>query len=491
MKKNIVRNKKRFAKVMVFIIMLSVVCYGIRSALSFKYGDGILGIRCFYEQEKDSIDVLALGSSHAFEDINTGILFDSYGMSAYVLAGSVQPYWNTYYYLCEALKTQHPKLILLEAYCSTFESDYSDHSRIIKNNLGIKDPAARYESLQISAPDETRSDYLLDYRLWHSRYTELGESDFSDYYDRPLYEYYKGFGINFGVTACDRPDADAFAGTEKLNSKTEQYYRKIIELSIQEDIPLLVVVSPYIVSEKEQKQFHESQRIADEYGVPFINFNSSYYYDMMGLDFSADFADTSHLNYIGNEKYTRVLADTIKQMYEIPDHRNDPEYISWQQHSRDILGRTENGKLRQVTDWKTYLGLLQKENYKVVVVPTGQSSLLFKDEKDLLAGWGIAADTFADGNLYVLDKGKLVYQDTDIRWDYKEKWDDDLFKIDKSAETKDGAFTVAYRAVWDGAEKAFDANGCYIVVYDDFSEELVQICRFYVDGENNIQKEGL
>lgn len=282
--------KKRAVKLLVFFLVFIVVVYKVSSALEFKSSDGILGMKYFYEQEKNTVDVLALGSSHAFEDINTGILYDSYGISAYVLAGSVQPYWNTYYYLKEALKTQKPKVVLLEAYASVLATEYSDNSRIIKNNLGIEDLAVRYESLKVSSPEEEFDNYLFDYRLWHSRYEEMSESDFADYYDTPKYKYYKGFGVNFATTSFEAPSVDGVLEEGVMTKKTEQYYRKIIELCKDEEISLMIVVSPYILSVEEQRIFNYAKKIADEYGVPFINFNSSEYYTKMGLDFSTDLA---------------------------------------------------------------------------------------------------------------------------------------------------------------------------------------------------------
>ena len=71
------------------------------------------------------MDVLVLGSSHAFENINTGTLWDEYGMASYVLGGSRQPSLEyIYYYLKEALKTQRPELIVLEGYMLLYDADY-------------------------------------------------------------------------------------------------------------------------------------------------------------------------------------------------------------------------------------------------------------------------------------------------------------------------------------------------------------------------------
>ena len=86
----------------------------------------------------EPVDVLFLGSSHVFETYNTSVLWDEYGIASYVLGGSVQPMWNTYFYMKEALKTQTPELIVLDAYCCEYREEYNDYSRQIKNCYGMK-----------------------------------------------------------------------------------------------------------------------------------------------------------------------------------------------------------------------------------------------------------------------------------------------------------------------------------------------------------------
>lgn len=88
--------KKTVVRITGFLLILLMVLAEINRVFKMKYGDGIYSLTKFYEQKKDSVDVLVLGSSHAFENINTGTLWDEYGMASYVLGGSRQPSWNTY-----------------------------------------------------------------------------------------------------------------------------------------------------------------------------------------------------------------------------------------------------------------------------------------------------------------------------------------------------------------------------------------------------------
>ncbi len=71
------------------------------------------------------------------------------------------------------------------------------------------------------------------------------------------------------------------------------------------------------------------QRIAGEYGIPFLNLNHVSDYETMGLDFSKDFYDGKHTNLTGSKKVTEYLADYLDAQYDLPDRREDPAFQSW------------------------------------------------------------------------------------------------------------------------------------------------------------------
>lgn len=476
--------KGRIAKVAIFFMAFIFVLYNVASVLSFKGGDGILGMQYFFEQEEDSVDVLILGSSHAFEAINTGVLFDSYGISAYVLAGSAQPYWNTYYYLKEALKKQTPKVVILEAFASTIKAEYSDNSRIIKNNFGIKDIFTRTQSLKVSSPKEKWDDYLFRYRLWHSRYEEISESDFSGYYETPVHKYYKGFGINFNTTSFTMPAVDEVRDETPMTKKTEKYYCKIIDLCKEREIPIMVVVSPYNLSEEDQKIFNYSKSIAEDYGIPFINFNSADYYQKMNLDFSTDLADGNHLNYRGNEKYTNIFAKELTARYNLDDHRGDDKYNSWLLHSKDVLRRVINYELTNTDSPEVFFKKLDMEDeYTVVVV-----NLMNLEHSDILQLLSVNKTLKENINLIQeksfcsFGNGNIINNSDEITWEYSQKFQkNSVLSISRQFVMDETKRKFLSSLKWNGDEYIDDETGCYIFVYDEFEKSLVCVRKLIMD----------
>lgn len=347
-------------------LLLALLLWKTDRIFEVKYGDGIYDMTTFYKLEDHTVDTLVLGSSHAFEDINTGVLWKDHGIAAYVLGGSIQPMWNTYYYLKEALKTQTPELVILEAYSTTFASDYIDDSRIIKNTYGLKWSADKAEAIKTSSPKERWSEFLIPYIQYHTRYTELSREDFLAYKGDIRYKNWKGFGCNMAVTAFETPHVEKVTEKTAMFEKTEKYYRKTIELALEHRIPVLVVLSPYAgITEAEQAVFNTAEDIAEEYGINFINYNLLY--EEIGIDFSQDAADPGHLSYKGNQKYTAALGDYIKEHYSVTDRRDDPAYASWEAEAQYIAAAVRNQELTETTDRKVLAEKIRHQDYKIYV----------------------------------------------------------------------------------------------------------------------------
>lgn len=322
---------KNLYKSMAFCLMTGVALLTLWNVLKGKWLDGSYVMEMFYEQPKDSIDVVFLGSSRAGADINPAVLWEQYGIAAYNLWGSEQPMWNSYYYLKECLEYQTPKLIVLEALMATEEQEYKDDSRIAKNTFGMKPSANKWEAVRTSAPPEKWADFLLEFPVWHTRYNEIGKGDFKVYGGYMQGCNFKAFydGIGLYTQVMDvLPDVSGIDGKRELTDKTQEYLIKIMETAGEEDIPIMLIVSPYAGITREDKEiYNKVEEIAEAYGTVLIDFNEKM--DEIGLEGTHDFAESSHLNLWGAEKYTSYLGKVLKDRYVIPDRRGNPNYGSW------------------------------------------------------------------------------------------------------------------------------------------------------------------
>ena len=183
-----------------FILLLLITLYLLSCVLKVKSGHGIDQQEGLYWQEENSIDVMFLGTSHVHCDINTGLLYDSYGITAYDYSGAEQPLWMTYYYLKELYRYQTPELVVLDLYGpARFKEDYQ-YSWISENIYGMRFSSNKLKMLLVSVEPGRIRDYFPSFAIYHNRYDSLSEDDFQSFFwNSEDKQAFKGYTPYFGT----------------------------------------------------------------------------------------------------------------------------------------------------------------------------------------------------------------------------------------------------------------------------------------------------
>lgn len=394
---------KSAVNVMLFLAALGLALFTFYQVFQFKHADGIYNLKKFYELEDNTVDVLVLGSSHSFADINTGALWDEYGMASFDLGGAQQPIWNSYYYLKEALKTQTPKVIVLEGFKLVDDEEYAESSVTIKSLYGMRWSEDKIEAIKASVDPEDWASYFLDYSQFHSRYTELTKADFAVNQGDKRYENWKGF-VPFHMTGpLPRPDVSAVDKRTPMTEKVEYYYRATLELAKEAGIPICVVVSPYQgIKENEQEIYNYASDIAKEYDVPFLNYNLMY--DEIGLDFETDVAEYSHLNYLGSLKFSKALGEYLMTNYNVPDRRGNNTWASWQADADWLRKDAYNRNVKVSYNFEILFKLLKEEKYTLLIAVDEKAS---KDTVKLVRE-GLGFKEISGDGIFVYENGQLL-----------------------------------------------------------------------------------
>jgi hypothetical protein len=310
-------TKRKATGAVIFILLVVISLCAANKVFSYKYHHGNLQLQRFYELPDYSVDVLVLGSSHGFCDIDPAVLYGEYGIAAFCLGGAEQPMWNTYYDLVEALKTQKPKVVILEAYELICDDDYQTAEYVIHQTHAMKLSKNKYDALSSSvASQEDVIEGMFSLYQSHSRWSEISKSDFVM---TPNQKHSKGHVALLRTESVEIEDVSDIAEMKSISQKTEEYYKKIIKLLNEKGIHLQIVITPYAVSPEDQMCFNTGEIIAAEEGVSFTNFNSIY--SELGIDGVTDFGDAHHLNYRGGTILTRYIAEHLLREYNLKDRR--------------------------------------------------------------------------------------------------------------------------------------------------------------------------
>ena len=445
---------RRIAKVIIFSIILVCFLNYIYNVFSWKDTAGAYysSMESFYDLEEDLIDVLFLGSSHCYCSVDNTLLWDEHGIGSFSLAISGQDLASSYHCMAEALKTQTPEVICVEMYGATFHG-YQVEGNMYRNTLPYKWSLNGYHAVKSIVEEEKQEDVLLRWPIIHTRYAELQKEDFVKS-NVP----YLGYDPVFEVGHVDELKTYHGDEAEPIGEEEELWLRKIIALAEDADIELCFFVAPYVTSEYWQKNYNYVKQIAKEHDVAFINMTDMQ--EELKLDLSQDFCDWAHTNHNGAKKVTGYLGQFLKDNYELKDRREDERYALWAENSMTGMRKEQNQLLKQSTDVRSYLDIVEDlSNYTVVIATDGNYRYDETDISEYLTNLGIAEEFYASDGIWVIDNWKTVGKSNE----------EDFFIF---MELSDGDLAVNSTAgqkniVIDRQSYYKVQNGINIVIYDN------------------------
>ena len=291
----------------------------------------VKNINGFYGEKENSLDMIYIGGSAAFVYYAPLLAWEEYGIVSYVYgANTIQP--ELYETLIrEALKTQHPKLILLDArafqYRDRENEDAQPPAEIPYRNtltgmrLSWNKIKFIHENVGTRISDQKLS-YYLDLLKYHQNIGDYQPENLEmllGTYQHP----YSGFHF----VAKQAPiQGYSFSTTEKtpVSPDTEAILTDLLDYLDSTGIECVFVVSPYAEKESHKRTYNYVSEIITARGYDFLDLNEKA--PLMGLDFEWDYYNEGHVTVFGAEKYTHYLSALLLNQYGLPSRKDDPAY---------------------------------------------------------------------------------------------------------------------------------------------------------------------
>jgi hypothetical protein len=485
-------NRRRLIAAILAALLLASMFYGFGRVFSIKDAGGVSQVQDLAALPNDSIDCLVLGSSHAYRDINPAILYQDYGVTAYDLGSNEQYSWTSYEYLQVALRTQKPKVVLLDVFSFCRDIDYAttydqstNRKTAIQNTYGLSGTDF-VNAAQASYAPEDFSDYFITINQEHNKYTSLNKGDFlgeptlSDDTKEALGNYQSSLGFYaMPRTNKQEPTASELNYTDTsvtpITAKNQEYLIKIIDLCKQAGVQLDLVCTPNGRNGMDQSGYlNYIAQLAGQYGVPFYNYNKDF--SETGLNLKTDYADDDHLNFSATAKFTRFLYSDILAQYGLPDHRGDTEYARWQQAVAVNDAITKDLALEQESSFGDYVSdllTLDSSNYQVAIAVTAPKGNAHIQKALKQLGLG---ERYRSGGRYLLDAGSLSR--------LKEKNHD--YVSFGAAIDYNGAGALDYskttQFTYNQKTYSFAKSGVTFLVYDKTLQTVISSAQFNVQS---------
>lgn len=455
---------KQAAKIIVFCLIFVVLFNYIYRVLSWKdtAGDYYSSMESFYALDEDVVDVLFLGSSHCYCSINNSYLWNNYGISSFSLAISGQDLASTYYCFKEALKTQSPKVVCIDAFGVLFDG-YEVEGNLYRNTLHFKPSVNAYHAVNDMA-GENAQDILLKWPIVHTRYAELQKGDFQK--EKPVY---LGYHAEYQTSHIGEIVPYWGEETMPISTTAEEWLEKIIALAQENGTQLCFFVAPFVAAEETGMKLKYTQNIAEKYDIPFLNFINLK--DELSLDPARDFIDSMHTNYFGAEKVSAYMGEFLWCNYDLTNHYGDEKYAIWEEDLK-VRNQEWNIYLLQSTGllWDYFDVLYSLEDYTYIITTTGDYLDEYSPISEYLDYFGLSEDFYASGGLWVVDNKEVIYKNLDKDFLYYT----DLGESNLVVNSKDGIRSITV----DSTQYQRVNDGINILVYDKVLGKVVDAVGF-------------
>lgn len=434
----------------------------------------------FYEMEDDTVDVLFLGSSHAACAFNPQVLYNEYGITSYNLGCEQQNLLLSYYWLKEALRSQTPRAVVLDTYIlfeyKPDEALNTEEACTRKAVDVMKWGGVKTETIQAICQNDSKQTELSYYfpnLRFHSRWSELGEDDFT-FMELEGYTELKGYNALLGCYSWQRQSYEPIQETETLEGEPAvplmlEYLQKIVDLCAENEIELILVKTP--TTKQTWEKHNTVEFYARESGVRFYDFNTQDLYDASSFDFASDMADDQHANVSGAVKLTEYMGEILDTECGIARHVD----AQWADTDWFYQNISKDFKLHQEQALCAYLSMLNDERYSVFIAADDETANgLIPEAREKLAELGLVNGSMLEfGNSYLA----AITEDGIV----EERGNQEL---SNSGAIRDGRVTYeimskGYNSGSDcsikinGTEYAKRKRGINIVVYDNLTRKVI------------------
>ncbi len=270
----------------------------------------------FYAQKNDSIDIIFLGSSHAYSGFDPRVINEKIGLNAFVMSSGSQNPLGSYFVLREALKTQHPKLVVLETF---WQTTYTDGDRA--GSFFRIYPYMKFGENKISffrASPFNKFIYLVYPSLQFKESILALPRLISGKFKRNI--TYHGYVAAGGLPPAPLREVAATTPFDvaAIDQKNIEYLHKIVALCRENNIPLVFVTAPVrqdmVDALGNYDQVHAvTAELAEKMQVPYIDYVMSN--RTTHLFSSTDFIDSGHLNQAGAAKLSDDFSRRSKDFF--------------------------------------------------------------------------------------------------------------------------------------------------------------------------------
>lgn len=329
--------KKRIQKIVNLILVILVTLF-VFAQVSYMYRD-YTRLMGFYGLKRDSVDVVMVGTSITFASFMPMEAWNDYGVTAYDYCTNVQFENSLLHSIKEVLKTQNPKLIMVDI-------DPFVHEHYVGSQQFNEEMQRDYINCNLDSMKYSLNRMELTYEI--TRDTNGGIFDYLNYYFDIARYHSNGISlkqfnnslhdVNYGYGYLDKKGGENYSrsdfaeysdGEKEFSSQEQRYWDDLMEETSKLDCEVVFYCpAQFYVFKDAIERKNYIKRLLNENGRIFWDFCDDM--DDYEYDYDMDFWGFNHFDSLGAEKSTKQIMKKILDNYDIPDRRGDKNYLMYE-----------------------------------------------------------------------------------------------------------------------------------------------------------------
>ncbi len=297
---------------LVGIIFRMIICSG--KLLNPRWTDrSINAVEAFHSLPENSIEVLIYGSSHAWKGIDPRVMYEQYGIKTYNYSGNWQKINTTALFFKDSIRTQSPKIILIETFLVSSVLKDSDLNGEIYYTKAIDMFDGKIQYLkQCFGNDKVRwLSYYFPLIMFHSNWNSIDEENFAEGVTQEQYLEQLGYERGNSIEPVEIMDFEEFEQYE-LDDEAVIVLDDIVKICKEQDIKIIFYTVPY---QGEFGYYKAMKDYAVANGCVYLNLFQNM--EEIGIDETTDFRDATHLNDNGAKKIASYLGKYIIDNFNV------------------------------------------------------------------------------------------------------------------------------------------------------------------------------
>lgn len=327
-------------------------------------------------EEKNSVDVLLIGSCNMYTSFNPLLFYESTGITSFDRACPDQLMSASYYYLEEAFKHQSPKVVVVDSLFLTEDNsksrEFFDREAVdymlpspsktrLMNELADVDYNFMLDS-ENTGPDRllTKAGYYLPLLRYHSR-SDITAEDFTFFFKYDRYNTNKGCAPFFTYTDMDGLQFDRVNNETVIRDDAERFVPKIMRLCEKNNAELLFINTP-----NKYRWDKETTSVVRKYierlGGTFADLTDGKLGDFEEYEYQTN---TGRLNIYGMRKFTELFGQYLIDTYSLtPSELSEKTQSRWENDTESLYTLSEENGCNL---YQGQIAQIKNENHSIML----------------------------------------------------------------------------------------------------------------------------